>query len=249
MGNRGDIVGSTQRYANTQTYDYKSIQQRMDIEKLREIKVTPAMKEAMNKGEQAARDYFKNQKVWRQNTLLREYLIGSQEYASLDDYREMEFFKKNPKLETAHINLIETYKITWELGVKFLITECHRSPERQLKLFNEKKSQVKFGMHNHLPSLACDWAMLDGKGKVDWNSLEQYAYAIGVAKVVAANVAIRDNWDGHIASGADWKGKGGVIQTISKTTFRDWAHLEYVVREGRGYKKDKKVMEREFYDI
>ena len=76
------------------------------------------------------------------------------------------------------------------------VLEGHRGKERQNKLYDEKKTKVKYpnGRHNDSPSNACDIVPYP----VDWNDRERFHLFAGFVLGIAQSMEINVRW------GGDW---------------------------------------------
>ena len=92
--------------------------------------------------------------------------------------------------------------------VDFTILEGFSDKERQNKLFDEGKSQLKFphGNHNKYPSKAVDIAPVP----IDWTDIDKFKELAGYIKGEAIHLGIGIKW------GGDWK------------SFKDYPHWELV---------------------
>ncbi len=109
------------------------------------------------------------------------------------------------------------------------VIEGHRSRERQLELYNAKRSKVKAGKHNEQPSLAVDAApYLRGIG-IPWPDRKkrpatfekdywQFVYFAGFVVAIAASMDIPLRW------GGDWNRN----LLLSDQNFDDLVHFEIV---------------------
>lgn len=95
------------------------------------------------------------------------------------------------------------------------VIEGHRSEERQNKLYEEGKTQVKYpdGRHNAYPSAACDCVPYP----IDWTDRERFTLFAGFVKGIAKgmyNIDLRwgGDWDN------DWE--------VSDNRFDDFPHFE-----------------------
>jgi peptidoglycan L-alanyl-D-glutamate endopeptidase CwlK len=96
------------------------------------------------------------------------------------------------------------------------VTEGHRSPERQIELFNSGKSKVQRGKHNETPSLAVDVApCVDGKPVYDTRICYSFG---GFVMGIAACLNLRD----RIRWGGDWDND----RDVTDQTFNDLVHFE-----------------------
>lgn len=97
----------------------------------------------------------------------------------------------------------------------FTIIESYRSEEKQLKAYNEGRSQLKKGKHNVYPSIAVDIA----PWPVDWQDTERFTYLAGHVMAIAKMNGKKIRW------GNDWD-----MDTQTKdTNFRDYPHFELML--------------------
>lgn len=108
-------------------------------------------------------------------------------------------------------DVIKTYDCT--------IIEGHRSPDRQLELYEAGQSKVKRGKHNESPSLAVDAAPWVN-GKIPWPGTQkdywQFVHFAGYVQATAAAMGIDIRW------GGDWDRD----HDFSDQTFDDLVHFE-----------------------
>ena len=77
------------------------------------------------------------------------------------------------------------------------ILEGHRSKERQNKLYDEKRTKVKYpnGKHNQNPSIAVDVAPYP----IDWTDRDRFhyfgGYVLGIASQMGLNIRWGGDWD------------------------------------------------------
>lgn len=115
--------------------------------------------------------------------------------------------------------VIQTYDCT--------VIEGYRSPERQLKLYEEKKSRVKVSKHNTSPSMAVDVApYVNGRG-IPWPKLGSETYSkdilqfyhfAGYVLGIASELEFRIRW------GGDWDKDFD----LADQSFNDLVHYELI---------------------
>ena len=99
------------------------------------------------------------------------------------------------------------------------ITEGHRSKERQNKLYDEKRTKVKYpnGRHNSNPSKAVDVTPYP----VDWKDRERQTlfagFVIGIGRSMGYNIRWGGNWDMYEENGR-WE--------VEDNRFDDFPHFE-----------------------
>lgn len=131
--------------------------------------------------------------------------------------------KSKSKLETCHKDIqlifnevIKTFDCT--------ILEGHRSLERQLKLYNQGKSQIngvdKKGKHNYLPSKAVDVVAYP----INWNDTNTHYYFAGYVKGIAQILYDEGKISHKIRNGADWN----CNNNIHDQNFNDLVHFEII---------------------
>lgn len=94
------------------------------------------------------------------------------------------------------------------------VLEGHRSTERQLQLYKEGKTRVKFGKHNEFPSLAVDIAPYP----VSWKDLSRFYYFAGFAMGIARSMNLKIRWGGDWDSDTD----------LHDQEFNDLVHFELI---------------------
>ena len=94
------------------------------------------------------------------------------------------------------------------------VLEGHRSKERQNKLYDEKKTKVRYpdGRHNANPSRACDVAPYP----IDWNDRERFHLFAGFVLGIAKSMEINVRW------GGDWNQNF----EVDDNQFDDFPHFE-----------------------
>ena len=92
------------------------------------------------------------------------------------------------------------------------VTQGHRTVEEQEKLYKEGKTKVKFGRHNHKPSIAVDVTPYP----VDYSNIDRHYYFGGYVLGVASEMGIDIRW------GGDWDGD----KETKDQTFNDLVHFE-----------------------
>jgi hypothetical protein len=99
------------------------------------------------------------------------------------------------------------------------ILEGHRSKERQNKLYDEKRTKVKYpdGRHNSNPSKAVDVTPYP----VDWEDRERQTlfagFVIGIGRGMGHNIRWGGNWDMYEENGR-WE--------VEDNKFDDFPHFE-----------------------
>ena len=132
-------------------------------------------------------------------------------------------------LKTCHEDLQKIAALAIKLTpVDFIITEGHRSKERQRQLFNEGLSKIdgysRLGKHNYDPSMALDFcAYVPGKAKQ--LAFDQVHLAsIGTAFHCAATLLYNEGEITHkLRWGANWDMDG---ELLYDQRFRDMPHVE-----------------------
>lgn len=92
------------------------------------------------------------------------------------------------------------------------VTQGHRTVEEQEKLYKEGKTKVKFGRHNHSPSIAVDVTPYP----VDYENTDRHYYFGGYVLGIAKSMGIDLRW------GGDWDGD----RETKDQTFNDLVHFE-----------------------
>lgn len=133
-------------------------------------------------------------------------------------------------LMTCHPDLQKIGALAITLSpVDFIITEGHRSIERQTELFNKGLSKIdgisKKGKHNYDPSMALDFcAYVKGKEKLMWDKV--HLTAIATAFHCAAEMLYAEGEITHkIRWGANWDRDG---ELLYDHTFQDMPHVELI---------------------
>lgn len=133
--------------------------------------------------------------------------------------------RSKDSLITAHRDLqrICNYVIRY---IDFTVLEGHRNEERQNKLYEEKKSKLKFpkSKHNYNPSLAIDIAPYP----IDWaqkkKSLARFYFLAGMFEMAAISLK-QDNLISHsIRWGGDWDSD----RDYYDQSFDDLCHFELI---------------------
>lgn len=133
-------------------------------------------------------------------------------------------------LNTCHPDLILIAKEALKVSqVDFGISEGHRSPDRQLQLYNEGKSKIdgvtKKGKHNYNPSLAFDfYAYVPGAKNLAFDTVH-LMYLVGVITATAERLRQEGKIESFVRSGANWDRDG---QLKYDQTFFDAPHIEIV---------------------
>lgn len=124
------------------------------------------------------------------------------------------------KLEQCHhdIQIICEHLIKY---IDFTVVTGHRSPEEQLKKYNQGFSKVKVGKHNSMPSMAIDIQPYP-LSKDSREKREQFyflaGYFMGIAKMLKAVGTISHD----VRFGGDWDRDG----EITDNGFDDLYHFE-----------------------
>tara|TARA_R100001594_G_scaffold24002_1_gene46947 strand:+ start:15690 stop:16082 length:393 start_codon:yes stop_codon:yes gene_type:complete len=92
------------------------------------------------------------------------------------------------------------------------VTQGHRSVKEQEKLYKEGKTKVKFGKHNHSPSIAVDVTPYP----VDYENTDRHYYFGGYVLGIAEEMGLDIRW------GGDWDGD----RETKDQTFNDLVHFE-----------------------
>jgi peptidoglycan L-alanyl-D-glutamate endopeptidase CwlK len=126
------------------------------------------------------------------------------------------------KLNTCH-PILKT--LFWEV-IRFFdckILEGHRSPERQLELYNAGRSKVRHGKHNETPSHAVDaaphpivWPDLENRPHEYIKDLARFYYFAGHVVALGKAQGINIRW------GGDWDRDNNIDDQI----FDDLVHFE-----------------------
>ena len=121
--------------------------------------------------------------------------------------------KSLEKLSTCHPDLQRVFK---EIVKHFdcTILEGHRGQERQNKMFDEGRSQLRFphGKHNQVPSLAVDVAPYP----IKWTDRDRFHYFAGFVKGIALQMGVGIRW------GGDWDSD----TQVDDNRFDDLPHFE-----------------------
>lgn len=104
----------------------------------------------------------------------------------------------------------------------FSVIEGYRSPERQLELYKDGKSQIdginKKGKHNYQPSRAID--ILPYPANINginvWKDEQRFCVLAGLMYAAASELNVKLRW------GYDWDGDGN----NADSTFHDLPHFE-----------------------
>ena len=185
-----------------------SILQKMDEIRNTKIQITPELKKEIDRGVEDAKKYMAN--------------LNKPKPISYN--KDADFFAKNKRIHSCRPEIRWVAEHAWNLGLRYLVVECHRSKERQLALYNKGASQLKFGMHNYDPSHAIDFCPVHiATGKLMWKNLKQFAYSIGIFRTLTHMAIDKFGWPVYFRSGRDWKRTDTVYQP---TTLSDWAHWE-----------------------
>lgn len=103
--------------------------------------------------------------------------------------------------------------------IDFGIVEGHRSPERQMKLYQDGKTKTLQSKHNLYPSHACD-IIISNQHAYDFSHL---AYIAGVVQ----STALRLKQQGKISHLVRWGGNWDNDKIIIKDqSFQDLVHFE-----------------------
>jgi peptidoglycan L-alanyl-D-glutamate endopeptidase CwlK len=132
-----------------------------------------------------------------------------------------------PKFSEKSLNILKTIhpdlqKILNEAinYIDFTIVSGYRTPEEQLKLYNEGKSKLKFSKHNINPSLAVDIQPypidLNLVNKNDPKEIAKFYFLAGYIKSIADRMGIKIRWGGDWNRNLDFKDE----------TFTDLYHFE-----------------------
>lgn len=129
--------------------------------------------------------------------------------------------------------------IAGSIGKDFSVIEGHRSPERQLKLYEDGKTQLTGGgKHNFFPSKALDFvpyhsiektltgnpaqiqslASKYGKSFETMNALIMAEFHV----IAMCFIQAASEFDVEITWGGDWNRDGSSFDT----NFMDWGHIE-----------------------
>ena len=135
-----------------------------------------------------------------------------------------EFFRRNPKMKDARIELQYLMMALWDLGADFVAYETHRSCAKQLEYYKKGVTQIKSctSNHNKKPSHAVDMVPLEGK-KALWEDRQQFVYYAGMARAIYPELARQHGWTARYRYGGDWDKD---LKVAEKGTFVDLPHHE-----------------------
>ena len=218
------------------------MQVKMDEMKKVPIKMTPALLEEVRRGARDARKFLASANGMEYTRYVSRRIA---------DNRKM--YPRNKALDSARMELMLTFEGGWRAGLRFHITECARSKERQAKLAKKGASELSgkgknISQHNYFPSRACDFVPIDKKGKALWypskisaaedtRRLNNYAYSIGLLRGIAASLKLMKGWNVSFRSGRDWH----CTSTVSRpTSLADWAHIA-LRDDAAGCPEDEKI--------
>ena len=99
----------------------------------------------------------------------------------------------------------------------FTIITGYRNKEEQDKMFNERKSKLKYpkSKHNQNPSKAVDIAPYP----IDWNDTNRFVYLAAIIQYIAFSKGVKIRWGGN------WDMDNDII---TDQTFNDLLHFEIV---------------------
>jgi len=99
----------------------------------------------------------------------------------------------------------------------FTIITGYRNKEEQDKMFNERKSKLKYpkSKHNQNPSKAVDIAPYP----IDWNDTNRFVYLAAIIQYIAFSKGVKIRWGGN------WDMDNDIIKD---QTFNDLLHFEIV---------------------
>ncbi len=121
------------------------------------------------------------------------------------------------QLKSCHEDLIDlcTYCID---HINFIVIEGHRGKEKQNKMFESGKSELKYpeSKHNNKPSLAVDLVPYP----VSWEKTERMVFQKGFFWGVAEKMGI------DIRIGVDWDQDGVLVPNDDDESFCDYPHIE-----------------------
>ena len=214
MGNRGDIVGSTQRYS----VDQKSVSEQASIEFHKPIVITKEMVDSYKKGKTKAENFFAKRELNGRFNLkndLIELIPGLME--------------KNPKLEGVHPDLIKVYNVSTKIlaPAKMLVVTGPRSKKDQELAVKKGNSQTLDSKHNRMPSMAIDVAPLY-KGAIPWKDHKQFSHMSGISKAVCEILYNMGEITHKCRRGDDWSMDGMVGRN---TTLYDPGHWELLEKK------------------
>lgn len=129
------------------------------------------------------------------------------------DRSKKELLTCHPKIQRVAFELIQI--------VDFTVLEGHRSPEKQLKLYEKGYSKVKAGKHNYTPSLAIDIAPFPipkNWGEDDSKERDRFVYLGGMWMAVAGMIGYKFRW------GGDWD----MDNSFKDNKWDDLVHFELV---------------------
>ena len=117
------------------------------------------------------------------------------------------------RLATCHEDLQDLFNEVIK-HVDCSILEGHRDKERQNKLYDEKKTKVRYpnGRHNASPSRAVDVVPYP----IDWNDRERFHLFAGFVLGIAKSMEINIRW------GGDWNQNF----EVDDNQFDDFPHFE-----------------------
>jgi len=125
--------------------------------------------------------------------------------------------KNQERLKDVHPALVDIL-LEVDRIIELNIIEGHRDPARQLKLFEEGKTKLKFGKHNKLPSHAVDCAPVN----FDWANASAHSetyklfFLYGVMETIAKQHGVK------LRFGGDWDHD----YLYNDQTFNDRVHFE-----------------------
>jgi hypothetical protein len=109
--------------------------------------------------------------------------------------------------------------------VDFTITEGYRDPARQLELYKDGKSKVKFGKHNESPSMAFDFiASIPDRPDLIYDQIH-LMYLVGVFTSIGEYLYNNGITTHRVRSGANWD-RDGILKYDE--TFFDAPHVEII---------------------
>ena len=223
--NKGNQNYGSKEFSNTQV-NIIQLQEKMDEMKKVPIKMTPGLLEEIKRGARDANKFLASANGMDYTRYISRRIA---------DDRKM--YPRNKQLDSARTELMLTFEGGWRAGLRFLVVECARSPERQKKLAKKGASQVTKSQHNYNPARACDFVPIDKKGKALWEGLHQYAYSIGLLRGIAASLKMVKGWEVSFRSGRDWNCTSTVT---APTTLADFAHIA-LRDDAKGCPEDEKI--------
>lgn len=119
--------------------------------------------------------------------------------------------KSRQNLESCEKDL----QLLFEEVIKYFdctVTQGNRSVEEQEELFKKGRTKVKFGKHNHFPSIAVDVTPYP----VDYENTDRHYYFGGFVLGIAKSMGLDIRW------GGDWDGD----RETKDQTFNDLVHFE-----------------------